>query len=773
MRFFRPKSRLGLVVRVFFAAVLVIGCSAGAVATAGLLQFQQVVQDISVDPGSIVKTKQVTLPAPGKPQTLLVIGSDHRANSPSFHNANTDTILLVRLNAASSTINVMSIPRDLQVVVPGYGTEKINEAYSQGGYGLLIKTIKQNVFPQLQVNHIIDTNFDGFSDIVNAIGCVWTDVDHRYYNQSQPFPSADNYASIDIQPGYQKLCGDSQVTGALAFVRFRHTDSDLVREARQQDFLRWAKENFPLSKLLADKDKLLRIFARHTTLDAELKTQNGIIELFDLILNANGDSLKQIPFPASLAAAVGSAPDYVYKESDQAVASAWAQFMHPTAKASSSSSQSRTRPHPSSSSGSARTTPPRPRITRGRRSTRAGLTADPADGIAQAKLLTPNMPVYYPRLILSGSQYCTATGYECLNGDEPITAYEHSYPRSYKVITTTGKRVHAYFMTIAINPLLGQYYGVQGVHWKNPPILNNPAGDQGVPRPHVRDLRGRSRPCHRRRVAGRRQLLLDLQHADEQHRHQADDRDRGVDRPLRRLTARPPARVGRARYRGGRCGSWCPRAAPHGVAGARGRGARHRGVRGSGCDGRPPAGQDARGRPLGAYGRVGQAADAAQARRAGDDPADRIRPPRRRVRSTTRNTDTILLVHLNAASSTINVMSIPRDLKVNVPSHYVPRCQLRDLIGAGGLRGEDQRHVQPGRLRAADPDDRAERLPGPEDHPHRRHELPGVLGPRRRDRLRLRRCRPPLLQHLERDHRRSERLLLDRHPARLPAAVRP
>jgi LCP family protein required for cell wall assembly len=470
MRFFSPKSRLGLVVRVFCAAVLVIGCSAGAVATAGLLQFRQVVQDISVIPGSVVKTKQVTLPKPGRPQTLLVIGSDHRANSPSFHNANTDTILLVRLNAASSTINVMSIPRDLQVVVPGYGTEKINAAYSQGGYGLLIKTIKQNVFPHLQVNHIIDTTFDGFSDLVNAIGCVWTDVDHRYYNHSEPFPSADNYASIDIQPGYQKICGDSQVRGALAFVRFRHTDSDLVREARQQDFLRWAKQNFPLSKLLADKDKLLKIFGRHTTLDQQLKTLDGSIELFDLVLNANGDSLKQIPFPASLTGATGSAPDYVYKESDQAVASAWAQFMHPTSKAKPSSHQTTS----TSSSGSAHHSS---KASHHRRQTidTAGLTADPADGIAQAKLLTPNMPVYYPRLILSGSQYCTATGYECLNGDEPITAYAHSYPRSYKVITTTGKRVHAYFMTIAINPLLGEYYGVQGVHWSDPPILKGPA----------------------------------------------------------------------------------------------------------------------------------------------------------------------------------------------------------------------------------------------------------------------------------------------------------
>jgi LCP family protein required for cell wall assembly len=470
VRFLIPKSRLGLVVRVFFAALLVIGCSAGAVATAGLLQVQQVVQDISVVPGSVVKTKQITLPKPGNPQTLLVIGSDHRANSPSFQDANTDTMLLVRLNAASSTINVMSIPRDLRVMVPGYGTEKLNAAYSEGGYGLLIKTIKQNVFPRLQVNHIIDTNFDGFSAIVNAIGCVWTDVDHRYFNISQPF-GPDNYSSINIQPGYQRLCGNSQVTGALAFVRFRHTDSDLVREARQQDFLRWAKQNFPLSKLLSDKDRLLRIFARHTTLDQGLKTESGIIELFDLILNANGASLKQIPFPASLTAASGAAADYVYKESDQAVAAAWANFMRPTPKARSSSH------HASSthaSSGSAHHGKGRGHRTVPGIDT-AGLTADRAGGIAQAKQLSPDMPVYYPRYILSGSQYCTATGYECLNGDEPATAYAHSYPHQYRVTTTTGKHVHAYFMTIAINPALGQYYGIQGVHWADPPILGHPS----------------------------------------------------------------------------------------------------------------------------------------------------------------------------------------------------------------------------------------------------------------------------------------------------------
>ena len=109
-------------------------------------------------------------------------------------------------------------------------------------------------------------NFKGFSDLVDAIGCVYTDVDHRYYNNT----AADNYSSIDIQPGYQRLCGDNQsISGALAFVRFRHLDTDIVRNARQQDFLRWAKDEYSQSTLITERDKLLRIFGQNTQTDPE------------------------------------------------------------------------------------------------------------------------------------------------------------------------------------------------------------------------------------------------------------------------------------------------------------------------------------------------------------------------------------------------------------------------------------------------------------------------------------------------------------------------
>jgi LCP family protein required for cell wall assembly len=284
--------------RFVLCGVLLIAGAAATTAVAGLLQVKTIVGDISVNPG--VVSKQIVLPKPGAPQTILLIGSDHRIGEP-FSTANTDTMLLVRLNAKSSTINVMSIPRDLEVDIPGHGMSKINAAYSEGSYGLLIKTIKQNVFPDLKVNHIVDTNFTGFSDLVDAIGCVYADVDRRYYNDSNSGLPGDSYSSIDIQPGYEKLCGHNQsVSGALPFVRFRHLDSDIVREARQQDFIRWAKDQFGVSKLLSERDRLLKIFGKHSTLDKGLQSTDGILDLFKLVLNADTSTIHQVAFPADL-----------------------------------------------------------------------------------------------------------------------------------------------------------------------------------------------------------------------------------------------------------------------------------------------------------------------------------------------------------------------------------------------------------------------------------------------------------------------------------------
>jgi polyisoprenyl-teichoic acid--peptidoglycan teichoic acid transferase len=438
-------------VRFAIGSLIVILFTAATTAVAGLLQFKQLAAEISLTPP--IKHADVTRATPGKPQTLLLIGSDHRAGEP-FKAAHTDTMMLVRLNASSRTIKLLSVPRDLRVQIPEGGvpvTDRINAAYSIGGPNLLVRVISHQVFPGIRINHIIDVNFGGFRALVNAIGCVYVDVDHRYYNNTV----YTDYSSIDIQPGYQRLCG----AAALAFVRFRHTDSDLVRNARQQDFLRWAKAQFGSSYLFDNRNRLVRIFGAHTQTDADLHSIDGLINLFNLVAFSAGHTIKQIPFPAiflpcgtQLGAVLGAAC-YVTANAP-AEGRALREFMTPTLAPSHTASDRR--PH----SHRHRQAPP-------------NVISDPADAQAQAAALhRPRMPVYYPRVIAPGSSYCLGSAGNC-----PLEiASPGSYPREYTIRDRSGRRHAAYRMTIALNPVLGEYYGVQGTTWLHPPILYKETG---------------------------------------------------------------------------------------------------------------------------------------------------------------------------------------------------------------------------------------------------------------------------------------------------------
>ncbi|HEY7148321.1 MAG TPA: LCP family protein [Gaiellaceae bacterium] len=166
--------------------------------------------------------------------TALVIGYDHRpedGNSPS----RSDTVMLIRADPVSNTMSLLSFPRDL--IVNGRCpdgrtyTGRINEAYSYCGAAGTLETVRS--ITGLPIHYLITVNFQGFVDVVNKLGGVWMDVDRRYYN-----PHGGVYATINLWPGYQKLVGWQ----ALDFVRFRHTDSDLFRLARQQLFVKGVKQ---------------------------------------------------------------------------------------------------------------------------------------------------------------------------------------------------------------------------------------------------------------------------------------------------------------------------------------------------------------------------------------------------------------------------------------------------------------------------------------------------------------------------------------------------
>ncbi len=236
----------------------------------------------------------------GEPENILILGSDKRANLAEDP-GRSDTTILLRLDPDREAIAVMSIPRDLKVEIPGYGTEKFNAAYTFGGPKLTLQVVKE--LTGLQINHVVNVDFLGFVRAVDAIGCVYTDVDRRYYHSNAGLPPSEQYSEINIKPGYQLLCGKK----ALQYVRYRHTDTDIVRSARQQDFLSSARERVPISKLVLGQNDLVDIFTKYTTSDiSDTETMLQVLKLFVASRNA---AIKEVHFPAELG------PSYVYASS--------------------------------------------------------------------------------------------------------------------------------------------------------------------------------------------------------------------------------------------------------------------------------------------------------------------------------------------------------------------------------------------------------------------------------------------------------------------------
>jgi LCP family protein required for cell wall assembly len=194
--------------------------------------------------------------SPSQPATALLIGYDARAGIDAYGAAGSrsDTIMLVRADPQQNTLSLFSFPRDL--VVPIYckdqttpiATDRINTAFTSCGPLGTLNTVEK--LTGIGVNYLITIDFHGFKLLVNKLHGVYMDVDRRYLNT---VGGPGGYAKIDLEPGYQKLNGQQ----ALDYVRYRHTDSDLYRVARQQLFIESLKDRLATGVSILDIPKLI------------------------------------------------------------------------------------------------------------------------------------------------------------------------------------------------------------------------------------------------------------------------------------------------------------------------------------------------------------------------------------------------------------------------------------------------------------------------------------------------------------------------------------
>ncbi len=175
------------------------------------------------------------------PRTFLIVGTDSRGDLPDdfedhfgdFSGSRTDVIMLVHFVPGEGA-QLISIPRDLKVDIPGWETNRINAAFARGGADLLVQTIRREL--DISINHYIEIGFGGFAQLVDAIGGVTLDFE---------YPARDQKSGLDVPQGLVHLDAEQ----ALAYVRSRRYEefregewqvsggSDISRTRRQQRLL--------------------------------------------------------------------------------------------------------------------------------------------------------------------------------------------------------------------------------------------------------------------------------------------------------------------------------------------------------------------------------------------------------------------------------------------------------------------------------------------------------------------------------------------------------
>jgi LCP family protein required for cell wall assembly len=362
----------------------------------------------------------------GKPQTILLIGSDKRNKlaRDSVAGARSDTLILVRMDPAKQRTALLSLPRDLKVEIPGHGTDKINAAYSYGGPKLTLKTVKQ--LTGLTVNHVINVDFKGFRAGVDSIGCVFIDVDRHYFNNNVGVAQA--YATIDVQPGYQKICGQD----ALDYVRYRHEDTDIVRGARQQDFLRQAKDQVGVGKIIDDRRELTKIFGRYT--ESDIRSRRSVIRLLRLVAASAGNPISEVRFRGKVG------PSYV-TIGQKSLAKMTQEFL-----------------------GTKQSKGPRGEVPVGdpaqrKRARQDAGTLEVATTAGKQQALAAiaggvRFPVFYPTQRTRSSLFA------------------YPQPRVYDI--KVGRMRYQSYRMVIKRGLVGEYFGLQGTTWKDPPILKGP-----------------------------------------------------------------------------------------------------------------------------------------------------------------------------------------------------------------------------------------------------------------------------------------------------------
>jgi LytR cell envelope-related transcriptional attenuator/LytR_cpsA_psr family len=285
---------------------------------------------------------------------------------------------------------------------------------------------------------VVEIDFNQFKSAVNAIGCVYSTVDRRYYHVNTAY--SEQYQEIDLQPGYQRMCG----TQALQFVSYRHGDTSLVRDARDQDFLLEVKKEYgPSLSDIGNIHKFERIFGRTVEVDRGLQTESGVENLLGTLISSESLRVRQVKFQVNLQP-IGANSCACDTATPQQIAASVHSFLYGADAVPKQSTVAAARA-----------------VHHRRVAAKLPLVPVASAGLTQARASARRLPfpLEYPRVQDAGGSSL------------PVGL------RDYQIRGSDGGRYPAYVAVFSAG-LLGQYYDVQGMTWTGAPMFANP--DQTV-----------------------------------------------------------------------------------------------------------------------------------------------------------------------------------------------------------------------------------------------------------------------------------------------------
>ncbi|MBI4744280.1 MAG: LCP family protein [Actinobacteria bacterium] len=223
----------------------------------------------------------ISKPVAKEPVNILLLGSDARKKEES---ARADTMIIVRINPVTKRIQMISIPRDTRVKIPGKKDyyDKINAANALGGPELAIRTIED--FTGLSIHHYAEIHFWGFRRLVDALGGIKINVEKPLVWKEKRF---------GISAGYQLMDGDR----ALNYVRFRHdSQGDFVRKKKKQKFFYALIDESWQIKSIFKLPTLVNIVADNIQTDMTTREMFGLANMFKSV---NRKDIEMITFPGT------------------------------------------------------------------------------------------------------------------------------------------------------------------------------------------------------------------------------------------------------------------------------------------------------------------------------------------------------------------------------------------------------------------------------------------------------------------------------------------